>query len=189
MGYIKKPKPYLQLDPDADFGKRLKWLMERDGMKCSELAERLGTFQTQISRYRSGVYKPSEKRLRQISEIFGVPVSWMLGEGVTWNATNNNIRVHHKRNWRYFRSFNVPDGYIRERFEGDRGIIEQKMQVSMNEEWNLIQVARGADGRSVEISCFLRDEQLELYDFRRIMRLVDAAAEEFETLIELRKAG
>lgn len=51
-------------------------------MSPAELCRRIGCSEGTMSNYRSGAYKPRQKRLEQIAGILDVPVAWLMGADV-----------------------------------------------------------------------------------------------------------
>lgn len=62
------------------FGLNLKKLRKMKGINQDELAQILGVRKTTISNYETGYSNPSYTTLRQIAEIFSVPVMALTGE-------------------------------------------------------------------------------------------------------------
>lgn len=60
-------------------GDRLKVLRTNKGYTQSELAEFLGTSQTQIRRWESNEVVPSSESLRAVAEFFDVTADYLLG--------------------------------------------------------------------------------------------------------------
>lgn len=61
------------------FGERLRELRLKRGLTQEALAKRLGFVKSTISQWESGNRVPSEDVLRQIAEIFGVSVDYLIG--------------------------------------------------------------------------------------------------------------
>lgn len=62
----------------AEFGQRLTMAMERKGITCEQLAERLDVAQSTISTYRADMHYPTANRLKQICEVLDVSADWLL---------------------------------------------------------------------------------------------------------------
>ena len=64
----------------SEFIKRVKELMERDHISQKELAKLSGISESSISRYLSGSKEPRMDILTNISKVFNVTTSYLLGE-------------------------------------------------------------------------------------------------------------
>ncbi len=62
------------------FGLNLKKLRKTKGLNQDELAQILGVRKTTISNYETGYSNPSYTTLRQIAEVFSVPVTALTGD-------------------------------------------------------------------------------------------------------------
>ena len=63
-----------------DFRKRVKFLMEKDGINQKELARLSGISEASVSRYLSGDLKPRMDILTNIARVFNVSTSYLVGE-------------------------------------------------------------------------------------------------------------
>lgn len=62
------------------FQERLKRAIFLNGIKKSDLAERVGIDRSKISAYVSGRYKPNGETLTKIAAALGVSSEWLLGK-------------------------------------------------------------------------------------------------------------
>lgn len=70
---MKKPEfreAYEKMDPGFRFAEMILSLRKKNNITQKELAERLGTTQSAVSRMESGDYNPSLKTLNRIAEAF-----------------------------------------------------------------------------------------------------------------------
>lgn len=65
-----------------NFEIRLNKALELRRMTPAELCRRIGCSEGTMSNYRSGAYKPRQKRLEQIASALDVPVAWLMGADV-----------------------------------------------------------------------------------------------------------
>ena len=61
-----------------DIGKLVRELRKSAGMTQMELADRLGVSYQQVQKYENGTSKFSVFRLRQVAEVFGLPVKYFV---------------------------------------------------------------------------------------------------------------
>lgn len=62
----------------SSFGKNLRYYRSKSKMSQTELANRLGIGQTTISSWERDLGTPSLAMIKQLSEIFGVPINRLL---------------------------------------------------------------------------------------------------------------
>lgn len=62
------------------FGAKFKKLRENLNKTQQEIADDLGIVRSSISKYESGLQRPSSEQLQKISNYFNVPVSYLLDE-------------------------------------------------------------------------------------------------------------
>ncbi len=74
--------------------KRIKNLLELNNMTQSELAQRLGTTQANISRYLSGTRKIDIDILDKIANIFSVSTDYLLGRTVNTDQSELKIALN-----------------------------------------------------------------------------------------------
>lgn len=60
-------------------GKRLKYLREQQDITQKDLAKKLNTKQSNISKFESGMLNISTEILKQIAEIFNVSTDYLIG--------------------------------------------------------------------------------------------------------------
>jgi transcriptional regulator with XRE-family HTH domain len=82
-----------------DIHKRIKQLRLEREWKQSELAEKLGLQQKQISAYERGASKPSTEALIKLATIFNVSLDYLVGN---LHGYNPNLKVKDKELLRYF---------------------------------------------------------------------------------------
>ena len=70
------------------FQKRVKELMERDNISQRKLAELSKISESSISRYLSGELTPRTDILINISKVFGVTTSYLVGEDNNQNSND-----------------------------------------------------------------------------------------------------
>lgn len=68
---------------------RLAEIRNKKGLTLKELGKKIGMRDNTLSQYETGKRKPSEKALIQISNLFKIPISYLVGNGwsqndVTW---------------------------------------------------------------------------------------------------------
>lgn len=61
------------------FGERLKNLRESEGLKQTELAEKLNLTSAALSQYEKGVREPNSEMLKKIADYFDVSTDFLLG--------------------------------------------------------------------------------------------------------------
>lgn len=66
-----------------DFRNRLRQLLDRSQMNQSDLARKLDVTPSSVNNWLSGKSKPRLGKLNQLADLFGVPVSDLLGEGAS----------------------------------------------------------------------------------------------------------
>lgn len=77
--YKKPAYPWMELPPNADFAKRLEWLLLKNGISKAELGRALGLKGSfQVHRWLAGVYRPSMTHLRTMAEYLDVNPRWLL---------------------------------------------------------------------------------------------------------------
>lgn len=59
--------------------KRMKQVMDEKGISQTELCAKTGIGKSSISQYLSGKNIPASFRLKQIADVLGVPVDWLIG--------------------------------------------------------------------------------------------------------------
>lgn len=73
-------------------GNRIKDLRKNMGMTQTQVAELLGVTKQAISRYEKGTVSPSSKNLDKLTELFNVPLHYILGtDAPKESAIDNNI--------------------------------------------------------------------------------------------------
>ncbi len=84
---------------------RLAEIRNKKGLTLKELGKKIGMRDNTLSQYETGKRKPSEKALIQISNLFKIPISYLVGNGwsqndVTWlliyvyvNKFNDNFEL------------------------------------------------------------------------------------------------
>lgn len=78
---------------DDTFAGRLKWALEKSGMKPTDLSSITGIGKSSISRYLKGEYIPKQKKLTQIATVLNVSEGWLL-TGVEQKATSaKGVRI------------------------------------------------------------------------------------------------
>ncbi|MCG8339637.1 MAG: helix-turn-helix domain-containing protein [Proteobacteria bacterium] len=82
-----------------DIHKRIKQLRLEHEWKQSELAEKLGLQQKQISAYERGASKPSTEALIKLAKIFNVSLDYLVGN---LHGHNHSLKVRDKELMRYF---------------------------------------------------------------------------------------
>lgn len=65
---------------------RLRFALDRAGLKAQDLANRSGIGKSSISQYLSGSHAPSNKSAGAMSEVLGVNPVWLMGFDVPMNA-------------------------------------------------------------------------------------------------------
>lgn len=63
-----------------NFSERLKTLRKEAGLTQVEISQKLGLRQSAYSKYERGTGKPLNANLEKLASIFGVSVSYLLGE-------------------------------------------------------------------------------------------------------------
>jgi len=71
-------KEYEKLEPEYQIMKAITLKREQEGLTQKELAEKVGTRQSAISRLESGTYNPSLKFLKKVSKALGVRLELKL---------------------------------------------------------------------------------------------------------------
>ncbi len=64
-----------------DFAERLKMLRKDSGFTQADIAEKLGLSSPAIGAWENGRARPRLDKMSQLADLFGVPVSELLGEG------------------------------------------------------------------------------------------------------------
>lgn len=67
---------------------RIKYAMEKQGIKQSELVSKTGIGKSSISTYLSGDYEPKQKNIYKIAKALDVNESWLMGEDVPMERLN-----------------------------------------------------------------------------------------------------
>lgn len=62
-----------------EFGIRLKMLREENNLTLAELAEKLNTTKSNLSRYENGKVDPALNVVIEYAQFFGVSLDWMAG--------------------------------------------------------------------------------------------------------------
>ena len=68
-------------------GKKIKYLREKEGFTQTELGKRLGLSDKAVSTWENDIKVPRMATLRKISELFGVPVGYLVGEKTSPRAS------------------------------------------------------------------------------------------------------
>ncbi len=61
------------------FADRLVYALKQRNLSQAELCDQTGISRSAMCQYCSGVFKPKEKKLKQIAEVLGVQETWLLG--------------------------------------------------------------------------------------------------------------
>ena len=64
---------------------RLAEIRNKKGLTLKELGKKIGMRDNTLSQYETGKRKPSEKALIQISNLFKIPISYLVGNGWSQN--------------------------------------------------------------------------------------------------------
>ncbi len=79
------------------FGKNLKYLREKNGLKQSDLGNMLGRGSSSISQWESGKVLPSAEIIREVSSFFNVSMSKIINTDIEINEKNP---IYNERNTR-----------------------------------------------------------------------------------------
>jgi len=78
---VRKMKKQNQNNMESTLGGRIRMLREQARLKQEELAEKLFLAnKAEVSRYENGQRIPTIQQLSRLSELFDVPISFLLGE-------------------------------------------------------------------------------------------------------------
>jgi transcriptional regulator with XRE-family HTH domain len=81
---------------DKHVGSRVRMRRIMLGMSQEQLGEALGLTFQQVQKYEKGTNRVGASRIKQISEILGVPVSFLFeGSPTRISATEDPTRCHH----------------------------------------------------------------------------------------------
>lgn len=69
---------------------KLVYLRKEKGLTQLELAEAVNVSRQAVSKWESGGGTPSTENLRGLSELYGVPVDYLLNEGEGWKSIEDN---------------------------------------------------------------------------------------------------
>lgn len=75
----------------ATFSERLKFALEKKGMKQTVLAYRVGVDRSYISNYLSGKYRPNAETHNKIADVLGVSAAWLSGFDVPMHEEPSEI--------------------------------------------------------------------------------------------------
>lgn len=90
-----------------EFGKRLKLLREEDKLTLAELAEKLNTTKSNLSRYENGKVDPALNVVIDYAKYFGVSLDWMAGTSdINDRYTKSASSVQLERMNAYLEAFN-----------------------------------------------------------------------------------
>ena len=64
-----------------DFGNRLRYLREANGLSRKELAKKINISEATISRYENDKMRPTLETSFAIAKVFNVSLDWMAGRG------------------------------------------------------------------------------------------------------------
>nr|WP_302520623.1 LexA family transcriptional regulator [uncultured Allisonella sp.] len=78
---------------DGTFASRLKWALEKSGMKPTDLSNITGIGKSSISRYLKGEYIPKQKKLNQIATVLNVSEGWLLTGLEQKAASAKGVRI------------------------------------------------------------------------------------------------
>jgi len=96
-----------------DVGKRIRELREKAKMSQAELGRKLRVSQTRISRYEAGHAAPTSKMLVKLSEIFDVPLDYLLLGTEPPPPYAPELKVYMVSRWRQaFENLDYIDNYV-----------------------------------------------------------------------------
>lgn len=76
---------------------RLRFAIDRAGLKAQDLANRSGIGKSSISQYLSGSHAPSNKSAGAMAEVLGVNPVWLMGFDVPMNAPLSSELTDYER--------------------------------------------------------------------------------------------
>ena len=74
-------------------GENIKILRKEKGYTQETLAERLNVVRQTISKWEKGISVPDAEMLNELSELFEVPVSKLLGSNINEEEAENNSKM------------------------------------------------------------------------------------------------
>jgi len=76
---------------EEPFSKRLRTLMNKRGIKASELSARTHISKSQISHWINGTYKAKQDSVTILAEFFDVSEAWLMGFNVPMERDNSSV--------------------------------------------------------------------------------------------------
>jgi len=80
------------------FAQRLEEIMKIKNITAAEISKALNISEAVISQYKSGLYKPKQKRLELFAKFFNVNEEWLMGYEVPIENINNEINFFDFKN-------------------------------------------------------------------------------------------
>lgn len=133
-----------------EFPERLKELRKEKGYTQKELAELIGFSYQNLQKYEKGIAKPLNKNLIKLSEIFGVSVSYLLGETDVRTASNIYEIYEQLNEQRKNRVYDYTSNQLKEQLEENNIISIPRLVSYFVEEENALSAGNGEGYTSLE---------------------------------------
>ncbi|WP_285017093.1 XRE family transcriptional regulator [Lactococcus garvieae] len=133
-----------------EFPERLKELRKEKGYTQKELAKLIGFSYQNLQKYEKGIAKPLNKNLIKLSEIFGVSVSYLLGETDVRTASNIYEIYEQLNEPRKNRVYDYTSNQLKEQLEENNIISIPRLVAYYVEEENALSAGDGEGYTSLE---------------------------------------
>lgn len=133
-----------------EFPERLKELRKEKGYTQKELAKLIGFSYQNLQKYEKGIAKPLNKNLIKLSEIFGVSVSYLLGETDVRTASNIYEIYEQLNEPRKNRVYDYTSNQLKEQLEENNMISIPRLVSYYVEEENALSAGDGEGYTSLE---------------------------------------
>ncbi|MFK4974487.1 XRE family transcriptional regulator [Lactococcus garvieae] len=133
-----------------EFPERLKELRKEKGYTQKELAKLIGFSYQNLQKYEKGIAKPLNKNLIKLSEIFGVSVSYLLGETDIRTASNIYEIYEQLNEPRKNRVYDYTSNQLKEQLEENNMISIPRLVSYYVEEENALSAGDGEGYTSLE---------------------------------------